>query len=69
MVFDVGMTYRLTEHLGLKAKYRGLFYKNPNFALMRTEVPITRLFTVTNEPVVSLTYTFGGRNQCGWRAK
>jgi hypothetical protein len=61
MVFGVGMSYRLTEHLGLRAEYRGLFYKSPDFAPMRNEVPVTRLFTVTNEPVVSLSYTFGGR--------
>lgn len=61
MVFGIGMNYRLTEHLGLKAEYRGLFYKSPDFAPTRNEVPVTRLFTVTNEPVLSLTYTFGGR--------
>lgn len=61
MVFGIGMNYRLTEHLGLKAEYRGLFYKSPDFSPTRNDVPVTRLFTVTNEPVVSLTYTFGGR--------
>jgi opacity protein-like surface antigen len=61
MVFGVGMNYRLTEHFGLKAEYRGLFYKSPDFASTLNYVPVTRMFTVTNEPVVGLTYTFGGR--------
>lgn len=61
MVFGVGMNYRLTERFSLKAEYRGLFYKSPDFAPTKYEVPVTRMFTVTNEPVVSLTCTFSGR--------
>jgi opacity protein-like surface antigen len=61
MVFGVGMNYRLTEHLGLRAEYRGLFYKSPDFAPTLNYLPVTRMFTVTNQPAVSLTYTFGGR--------
>lgn len=55
------MNYRLTKRLGLRAEYRGLFYKNPDFAPNLNTVPVTRLFTVTNQPAVSLTYTFGRR--------
>lgn len=61
MVFGVGMNYRLTEHLSLRAEYRGLFYKSPDFAATVNYAPVTRMFTVTNQPAVSLTYTFGGR--------
>ena len=61
MVFGAGMNYRLTEHLGLRVEYRGLFYKSPDFAPTLNYLPVTRLFTVTNQPAVSLTYTFGGR--------
>lgn len=61
MIFGVGMNYRLTEHLSLRAEYRGLFYKSPDFAATVNYAPVTRMFTVTNQPAVSLTYTFGGR--------
>ena len=63
MLFGVGMNYRLTEHLGLRAEYRGLFYKSPDFGVTRNIGPVTRLFTVTNEPTVSLSYTFGTRRK------
>lgn len=61
MVFGIGMNYRLSDHLGIRAEYRGLFYKSPDFAPNLNLVPVTRLFTVTNQPVFGLTYTFGGR--------
>jgi opacity protein-like surface antigen len=61
MVFGIGMNYRLTDHFGIRAEYRGLFYKSPDFAADLYPAPVTRLFTVTNQPVIGLTYTFGGR--------
>ena len=61
MLFGVGMNYRFTEHLGLRAEYRGIFYKSPDFGVTSNIGPVTRLFTVTNEPTVSLTYTFRAR--------
>jgi opacity protein-like surface antigen len=61
MAFGVGMNYRLTDHFGVRAEYRGLFYKSPDFAADLSPAPVPRLFTVTNQPVVGLTYTFGGR--------
>ncbi len=59
MVFGVGINYRLSEHFGLRAEYRGLFYKNPDFKNSDTPIPISKLFTVTSEPTVSIVYTFG----------
>ena len=59
MVFGVGMNYKLSDHLGLRAEYRGLFFKSPDFKSV-SSVPVTRLFTVTSQPTVSLVYTFGG---------
>ena len=60
MVFGVGLNYCLTERLGVRAEYRGLFYKNPDFAYYSgTAIPISKLFTVTNEPTVSLVYMLG----------
>ena len=63
MVFGVGMNYKLTSHLDLRAEYRGLFYKSPDFNLPPYDgfnFPMTRLFTVTSTPAVSLVYRFGG---------
>ncbi len=63
MVFGVGLNYKLSEHLGIRAEYRGLFYKNPDFAYSLTLAPVSKMFTVTNEPTVSVTYTFGKKKQ------
>lgn len=63
MIFGAGINYKLTGHLGLRAEYRGLFYKSPDFGLPpgnSYNFPMTRLFTVTNAPAVSLVYRFGG---------
>jgi opacity protein-like surface antigen len=59
MVFGVGMNYKLSEHFALRAEYRGLFYKNPDFKNPDAPIPISKLFTVTNEPTLSVVYTFG----------
>ena len=58
MVFGVGMDYRFSKHLGLRAEYKGLFYKGPDFAIDTYGFPKQRLFTVTNMPTVSLVYRF-----------
>lgn len=63
MIFGVGMNYRLTNRLDIRAEYRGLFYKSPDFAYSLGGFPMTKLFTVTNTPAVSLVYRFGGRNK------
>jgi opacity protein-like surface antigen len=55
LLFGTGLNYKLSEHVGVRAEYRGLFYKNPDF-----KTTVNKLFTVTNEPTVSLFYTFGG---------
>jgi opacity protein-like surface antigen len=61
MVFGAGLNYKLTDHLGVRAEYRGLFYKNPDFAYYSGHVvPISKLFTATSEPTISVVYTFGG---------
>jgi opacity protein-like surface antigen len=63
-IFGVGMNYKLTNRLNLRAEYRGLFYKCPDFTLPPygggNSFPMTKLFTVTNVPAVSLVYRFGG---------
>lgn len=58
MLFGVGMNYRLSDHFGIRAEYRGFFYKNPDFAYTVNLAPITKLFTVTSDPTVSVVYNF-----------
>jgi hypothetical protein len=60
MLFGVGMEYKVAPHLGVRAEYRGLFYKGPNFAYDFDNVPVQRLFTITSSPTISLVYRFGG---------
>jgi opacity protein-like surface antigen len=59
LLFGVGMEYKLSSHLGVRAEYRGLYYKGPDFAYGFGNVPVQRLFTVTNSPTISLVYRFG----------
>jgi len=62
MIFGVGANFKLSNRLDLRAEYRGLFYKSPDFNLPPYDgynFPMTRLFTVTNSPAVSLVYRFG----------
>jgi hypothetical protein len=56
VLFGAGVDYRLNQYLSLRAEYRGLFYKSPD--LLHEESPGTKLFTVTSEPTLSLTYRF-----------
>lgn len=68
MVFGTGANFKLTDRLALRAEYRGLFYKSPDFNLTditpgitpTNQFPMTRLFTMTSTPAVSLVYRFGG---------
>ena len=57
MVFGVGAEYDVSSHLSVRAEYRGLFYKMPDFAI-DNGFPKQRLFTVTNTPAISLVYHF-----------
>jgi opacity protein-like surface antigen len=67
LVFGVGANFKITAHLAFRAEYRGLFYKSPDFndsaivpgVTSASGLPITRLFTVTNTPALSLVYHFG----------
>jgi opacity protein-like surface antigen len=57
VLFGAGIDYRLSDHFGIRAEYRGMFYKNPDFR--NPNIVATKLFTVTNEPTISLVYRFG----------
>jgi opacity protein-like surface antigen len=67
LVFGVGANFKVTAHLDFRAEYRGLFYKSPDFNLTAiypgitgtNQFPVTRLFTVSNTPALSLVYHFG----------
>jgi opacity protein-like surface antigen len=63
MLFGAGINYKLSDHLGIRAEYRGLFYKSPDFAVSLNIAPVSKMFTVTSEPTVSVTYTFGNRKR------
>lgn len=62
LVFGSALNYRLSPHLGLRAEYRGLFYKDPGFYNPNTPVPTSMFLTVTSEPTVSIVYVFGSGN-------
>jgi hypothetical protein len=49
-----GMDYRLGHGLGLRAEYRGLFLKYPDYASGSIKPT-----TINSEPTLSLTYTLG----------
>lgn len=61
MVFGSGMNYKLSKHWALRAEYRGLFYKNPDFNGANDEVPTVKLYTITSEPTISIVYRFGAK--------
>lgn len=55
-VFGSGLDFRLTRFLSLRAEYRGLLYKNPDFET--GAAPYSRLMTLTSEPTFSVVYNF-----------
>ena len=57
MVFGIGGEYDVSRHFSVRAEYRGLFYKMPDFGI-DNGFPKQRLFTVTNTPAISLVYRF-----------
>jgi opacity protein-like surface antigen len=58
-LFGGGVDYRINANFGLRAEYRGLFHKTPDFAAVQSLVPVSKPFTVTSEPTISLQYHFG----------
>jgi len=54
IVFGTGVDYHFDPQWALRMEYRGLLYK---FADYGQNLP--KLITITSEPTVSLTYTFG----------
>ena len=58
-LFGGGVDYRLNANWRLRAEYRGLLYKYPDFGAVISPVPTSKFFTVTSEPTISLQYHFG----------
>jgi opacity protein-like surface antigen len=59
MLFGVGTEYNVSRHFSIRAEYRGLLYKDPNYQTYSTgNYPQQRLFTVTNVPAISFVYRF-----------
>jgi len=56
IVFGTGVDYHFNPQWALRAEYRGLLYKYPDYG-----AGLPKLTTITSEPTVSLTYTFGKR--------
>jgi len=54
IVFGAGVDYHFDPQWSLRAEYRGLLYKYPDYGQ-----GLPKLITITSEPTVSLTYTFG----------
>jgi opacity protein-like surface antigen len=59
VVFGAGADYHFNAQWALRAEYRGLLYKYPNYGLDG----VARLITISSEPTVSVTYRFGGGNK------
>ena len=53
-VFGIGVDYHFNPQLALRAEYRAQLYKYADFG-----IGLPKLYTVSSEPTVSLTYTFG----------
>jgi len=53
-----GMDYRLGHGLGLRAEYRGLFAKYPDYASGSV-----RSTTINSQPTLSITYSLGGHSK------
>jgi hypothetical protein len=66
MVFGAGVDHRLSSHWALRAEYRGLLYRSPSFDGIRTadtDVPTSKLYTVTSEPTIGIVYRLGVKKQ------
>lgn len=56
-IASAGIDYRFTPHLALRAEYRGLLYKYPDFG-----GSVGRAITLSSQPTVSLVYRFSHKH-------
>jgi opacity protein-like surface antigen len=57
-LFGAGLDYKLSPHWALRAEYRGLLYRLPDFRDTGGRKP----YTVTHEPTISVVYRFGEKH-------
>jgi hypothetical protein len=58
-VFGSGIDLQLTHSFDLRAEYRGLLYKNPDF--QTGDFSYSKQLTITSEPTLSLVYHLHSR--------
>ncbi|MES2393929.1 MAG: hypothetical protein V4555_19990 [Acidobacteriota bacterium] len=56
-LFTIGVDYHIKRRWSLRAEYRALFFKSPNFG-DSTSTPVVTGYTVASEPTISLNYRF-----------
>lgn len=59
-VLGLGVDYHFNPHWALRAEYRGLIFKYPDFG-----GTTGKNITSSSQPTVSITYTFGGKSKPG----
>jgi len=62
-VAGLGMNYKLNQRWGLRAEYRGVYFKGPDFRYSGSTISIQTRYTLSSEPTVSLTYQFGKKSK------
>jgi hypothetical protein len=58
IVFGAGADYHFNAQWALRGEFRGLLHKYPDYGQT-----IPRLITISSEPTVSMTYTFGAKQR------
>lgn len=59
MVFGAGTEFPISPHFSIRAEYRGLLYKGPNYQTAASgSYPQQRLLTMTSLPAISFVYNF-----------
>jgi anti-sigma factor RsiW len=53
------VNYRIKRHWSLRAEYRALFFRGPDFHNTNTNIPVITRYTVSSEPTLGLDYRFG----------
>lgn len=54
-LYGGGVDYAFSEHLGIRAQYRGVMYKAPNLSML---FPAQGVYTTTSEPMGGIFYRF-----------
>ena len=60
LVAGAGINIRLKHHWSLRAEYRAMFVKGPDFRDRSVSIPFNAQYTVSSQPILGLTYNFNG---------